>query len=80
MEETGGPGEYTDLPEVTDQLYHIMWYSSPSAGIEPTTSVVIGTDCIGSCKSNYNAITTRFRKYDNSTSCRNARFLFYFYK
>jgi hypothetical protein len=26
-------------------------------GVEPTTSVVIGTDCIGSCKSNYHTIT-----------------------
>jgi hypothetical protein len=26
-------------------------------GIEPTISVVIGTDCIGSCKSNYHTIT-----------------------
>jgi hypothetical protein len=25
---------------------------------KPTTLVVIGTDCIGSCKSNYNTITT----------------------
>ena len=42
---------------VTDKLYHIMFYSSPWAGVEPTTSVVIGTDCIGSCKSNYHMIT-----------------------
>jgi hypothetical protein len=41
----------TDLPQVADKLYHIMFYTSPWAGIEPTTSVVIGTDCIGSCKS-----------------------------
>ena len=27
------------------------------AGVEPITSVVIGTDCIGSCKSNYHMIT-----------------------
>jgi len=27
-------------------------------GFELTTLVVIGTDCIGSCKSNYNTITT----------------------
>ena len=27
-------------------------------GIELTTLVVIGTDCIGSCKSNYHTITT----------------------
>ena len=28
------------------------------AGFEFTPLVVIGTDCIGSCKSNYNTITT----------------------
>jgi hypothetical protein len=27
-------------------------------GVESTTPVVIGTDCIGSCKSNYHMITT----------------------
>jgi hypothetical protein len=32
-------------------------YSSLSAVVAPTTSVVIGTDCIGSCKSNYHMIT-----------------------
>ena len=47
----------TDLPQVTDKLYHIMLYSLPWAVVEPTTSVVIGTDCIGSCKSNYHTIT-----------------------
>jgi len=40
----------TDLSQVTDKLYHIM--------SELTTLVVIGTDCIDSCKSNYHAITT----------------------
>jgi hypothetical protein len=39
-------------------LYHIMLYTSPWARFELTTSVVIGTDCIGSCKSNYHTITT----------------------
>ena len=36
------------------QLYrvHLDW-----AGFELTTLVVIGTDCIGRCKSNYHAIT-----------------------
>ena len=34
-----------------------MLYISPWAGFEPITSVVIGTDCIGSCKSNYHTIT-----------------------
>jgi hypothetical protein len=33
-----------------------MLYTSPWAGVEPTTSVAIGTDCIGSCKSNYHTI------------------------
>ena len=30
------------------QFYHIMLYTSPWLGFELTTSVVIGTDCIGS--------------------------------
>jgi hypothetical protein len=37
----------TDLSQVTDILYHIMLYL-----VHVTTSVVIGTDCKGSCKSN----------------------------
>ena len=47
----------TDLSQVTDKLYHIMWYISSWSKFELTTSVVIGTDCIGSCKSNYHMIT-----------------------
>ena len=42
---------------VTDKLYHIMLSTSPWSGFELTTSVVIGTDCKGSCKSNYHTIT-----------------------
>ena len=53
VEETGGPGETTDLSQVTDKLYHIMLCSSPWVGVEPTISVVIGIDCRGSSKSNY---------------------------
>ena len=34
-----------------------MLYTSPLSRFELTTSVVIGTDCIGSCKSNYHTIT-----------------------
>jgi hypothetical protein len=40
-------------------FYHIMLYTSPWVGVEPTTSVVIGTDCICSCKSNYHTIMTK---------------------
>ena len=50
----------TDPPLVTDKLYHIMlhWLRLAYAGFELTTLLVIGTYCIGSCKSNYNTITT----------------------
>ena len=47
----------TDFSQVTDKLYRIMLYASPWSRFELTTAVVIGTDCIGSCKSNYLTIT-----------------------
>ena len=47
VEETGGTGEN----------HRIKLYTSPWSQFEFTTSVVIGTECIGSCKSNYHMIT-----------------------
>ena len=45
------PEKTTDLPQVTDKLYHIWaWFE--------LTLVVIGTDCTSSYISNYHTITT----------------------
>ena len=57
VEETDGHGEnHQNLSQVTDKLYHIMLYTMSWSRFELKTSVVIGIDCIGSCKSNYRTI------------------------
>ena len=51
-------GKTTDLSQVIDKRYHIMLYTSSWSRFELTTSVVIDTDCICSCKCNYHTIIT----------------------
>jgi len=58
-----------------------MFNSSPWAGVEPTTSVVIDIDCIGSCKSNYHTITaTTPPAYIMKTDNMDITYIVMFYK
>jgi hypothetical protein len=69
-----------DLSQVTDKLYHIMLCTSPRSRFELTTSVMIGTDCIGSCISNYHTITaTTAPTCDNNYSHSLVRYVTWYF-
>ena len=59
------PEKPTDLSLVADKHYRVMLYTSPLPRFELTTSVVIGTDCIGSCKSSYHTTTSTTATLNN---------------
>ena len=71
VEETDEPGEnHQNLSQVTDKLYYIMLYTSPWWRFKLKTSVVIGTNCIGSYKSNYHTIMTTTTLTNNEAQMR----------
>jgi hypothetical protein len=58
VEETGGPWEnHRPVASQWQNSCHIMLYTSPWSWFELLTSMMIGTDCIGSYKSNCHMIT-----------------------
>ena len=53
VEETGVPEKTTDQSQVTDKLYHIIFYRLHAAmsGIQTPSISAEGTDCTGSIES-----------------------------
>jgi hypothetical protein len=63
----GGLSQFFFIGDGGLSQFFIMLYTLPYSRFELTTAVVIGTDCIGSCKSNYHAITVTTAIYCNKS-------------
>ena len=72
MGEPEYPEKTADLSQATENLYHIIFYRVHFAvnGVR-TTSVVIGTDCAGSGKSNNHTITTTMAFFEKGLTYNN---------
>ena len=69
VEETGRPGQnHRTVASHWQTLFTLMLYTSLWSGFELTASAVITTDCIGSCKSNYQAITATTTPFNLKSS------------
>jgi hypothetical protein len=80
VEETGVPGEnHRPLASHWQTLSHNE-YISPWTGSDLTTLVVIGTDYTGSCKSNYQIITTTTAHWREERNLTLFSFKFYDHK
>jgi hypothetical protein len=67
VEENWGNEKTTNLLQLIAKHYHIMLHTSPWARLEPATLMMIGTDCIGRCKSNYHTFTSIYIQKKNNT-------------
>ena len=68
VEETGVPGENLRpaAKSLTNLSCNVVSSTTRLSGIQTHNFVVIGTDCIGSCKSNCHKITTTMAPYRHS--------------